>query len=175
MHLDRKRFLTGHRHGLGGFTLAEALLASTALAITTSAVCLPLLAATENAQQAEQMKYATELGQSAMEEILARPLVDPRVADTTVGPSAAEPTRKAYVNVDAFSGLSESSQTPADYTGTTISAASVQGFWRSVTVQYVQFTGQPVTDTTGFARVTVNVYYQSTLLVTFTRLVAAEG
>lgn len=175
MRTVQRRFARGGRQGLGGFTLAEALLASVVLAVVSAAASLPILAAAENAREAERLRYATEMGQALIDEILARPLVDTRVGDRTLGPSAAETSRKAYVNVDAFNGLTESSLKPADYTGAAVGDATVQGFWRAATVKYVSFAGQPAGDTAGFALIQVEVFYQTTLMVTFTRLVAAEG
>lgn len=164
------------RQGLGGFTLAEALLASVVLAVVAGAVTVPIVTGAQNAQQAEQVRYATEIGAALMDEILARPVVDSRVSDKTAGPSGIESSRKAYVNADAFNGYSETSdKVLRDYAGAAVSEATVQGFYRQASVQYVTFAGQVSGDTTGFLLARVDVYYQGALLVSFTRLIAAEG
>ncbi len=150
-------------------------MAALVLAITAGSVMLPMLAAAERNDEAVRLKYAIELGQALLDEIAARPVQDSRVSDTTLGPSAAETSRKAYVNVDAFDGFSESSdKILRDYESAAVAGDAIQGFWRTSSVQYVNYAGQYAGDTNAFALITVNVYSGNRLMVTLTRLVTVE-
>src|SRR5262249_34664162 len=117
-----------HRiRGVDGFTLVEALIASLVLAIVTAACALPLVAAAQQTQEADRLKYAVELGQALMDEIMARPVMDSRVNDTVPGPSEIETSRKAFLNVDAFNGFTEfGSAAPIDYEGAAMSGIALQ-------------------------------------------------
>lgn len=149
-------------------------MASTVLAIVSASCMLPLVAAGRQAQEADRLKYAVEIGQALIEEITARPVVDSRVSDTVLGPSAMETSRKAYLNVDAFNGFTESGQPLQDYEGATMAGTALQGFWRTASTQYVTYSGQVSGDTSSFVLVTVNVYYGTRLMTTFSRLAAVE-
>lgn len=150
-------------------------MAALVLSIVASSVMLPLLAAASRNDEAVRLKYAVELAQALIDEIAARPLQDSRVSDTVLGPSASETSRKAYVNVDAFDGFSESSdKILRDYEGAAVAGDAMQGFWRTASVQYVTFSGQVAGDTSALALITVNVYAGTRLYTTLTRLVAVE-
>ena len=157
------------------FTLAEALMASVVLAIVAASCTLPLTAAAKQLADAEQLRYATELGQALIDEIAARPVTDARVADKVPGPSALETSRKAYLNTDAFNGFAESSDKVArDYEGTAIAGDTISGYWRTASVQYVSFAGQMTGDDNAFALVTVRVYFNTQQVATLTRLLSVE-
>ena len=163
------------RRGRGGFTLAEALLASVVMATVATSCMLPLLASAQQVQESERIKYATELGQALMEEISARAVSDARVSGTVLGPGPGETSRKAYCNVDAFHGLSETTDgVLRDYEGAAVAGSALSGFTRSATVQYVNYAGQAVGDTGSFVLITVNVFHGSRPLATFTRLMTVE-
>lgn len=160
--------------GLGGFTLAEALVASLVMAIVAASATLPLVAGEQQRQEADKLKYAVQIGQALMAEVLARPLATAAVADKVLGPSGLETSRKAYLNVDAFHGYQESDRVVKSYDGNAIADSSVSGFWRSVSVQFVTFSGQVVGDNYSLALVQVDVYHGSTRLVRFSRVVSVE-
>jgi len=149
-------------------------LASVVLAIVAAACTLPMISAAQDASAADRLKYAVEFGQALMQEIVARPVADARVTDTVPGPSPIETSRKAYLNVDAFNGLTEFGAGLTDYEGATMAGATLQGFWRTASTQYVTYTGQVTGDTTSFVLITVQVYYGTRLMTTLTRLTAVE-
>ena len=69
-----------------GFTLLEALLASTILAIVASSALLPLAAGVQQVNAAADLEQATALGEAMMEEVLARPFFEPGQTSPTLGP-----------------------------------------------------------------------------------------
>lgn len=158
----------------GGFTLAEALLASTILAITAAAATLPFAAGTQNAQAALELEQAVELGDALMNEILARPLLAPEDPVVRLGPEAGESSRKDYNAIDDFHGLTEQGDALRNYAAIALTGESLDGFWRDVTIQYVSFAEQPASDVNSFVHVQVRVHRDTKLLVTLDRLVSRE-
>ncbi|MBK8270841.1 MAG: prepilin-type N-terminal cleavage/methylation domain-containing protein [Planctomycetes bacterium] len=157
-----------------GFTLAEALLASTILAIIAATATLPFSAGVQNATEAGRMEQAVELGESMMEEVLARSFFGPSQTTPTPGPESGETTRMNYDSVDDFAGYSESDKVLRNFKSNAVGDPSTDGFWREVAVAYVTYPNQQPGDTNSLIRVTVKVYYQNTLLVTLDRLVSRE-
>ncbi len=158
----------------GGFTLAEALLASTVLAITAASAALPFAAGTMNANAALELEQAVELGDALMEEIIARPFLAPEDPVVALGPEAWEVNRKDYNAIDDFHGLSEQNDVLRNYKEVALVDESFEGFWRDVTIEYVSFPEQPAGDVNSFVHVQVRVYHDTKLLVTLDRLVCRE-
>ncbi len=158
----------------GGFTLAEALLASTILAITAAAAALPFAAGTQAANAALELEQAVELGQALMEEILARPFLAPEDPVVALGPDAGESHRKDYNAIDDFHGLTEQGDVLRNYKEGVLADMSLFGFWRDVTIEYVSFPEQKSGDVNSFVHVQVRVHHGSKLLVTLDRLVCRE-
>jgi len=149
-------------------------MASVVLAIVAASATLPVIAGVQNIQEAERLRHAVEIGQALMDEIRARPFGDVRVPDKTRGPSGLEISRLSFLNVDAFHGFSESDKVLRTYEGVSIAEETVNGFWRSVTADYVNFAGQYAGDTDAFVLVRVDVYHGTTLMASFSRLMSAE-
>lgn len=158
----------------GGFTLVEALLASTILAIVASAAVLPLAAGVQQVNAAAELEQATALGEAMMEEVLARPFFEPGQTAPTVGPDNSESNRDQFKSVDDFAGFSESIGNLMNFEDNDISDTSVAGFWRTVTIQYVTFPNQHSADVNSFMHIQVKVYRDSVLLVTLDRIVSRE-
>jgi prepilin-type N-terminal cleavage/methylation domain-containing protein len=157
-----------------GFTLVEALLASTILAIVASAALLPFAAGMQQVNAAAELEQATALGEALMEEVLARPFFEPDQVAPTPGPDASETNRLEYKSVDDFSGFSESSGDLRNFEDNTITDPAVAGFWRTVSIQYVTFPNQDPSDVNSFMHVQVKVYRETALLVTLDRIVTRE-
>lgn len=156
------------------FTLAEALMASTILAIVAATATLPFTAGAQNAAEAQNKEQAVELAESMMEEVLSRSFLAPKESAPTPGPESGETSRLLYDSIDDFSGYSESDHVLRNFKGNAMSDASMAGFWRQVSVTYVTFPNQQPGDTSSLARVEVRVYKDSALLATLSRIVSRE-
>jgi prepilin-type N-terminal cleavage/methylation domain-containing protein len=157
-----------------GFTLAEALLATTILAIIAASATLPFSAGVQNANEAGKLEQAVELGESMMEEVLARSFFGPSQSSPTPGPDSGETSRTNYDSVDDFAGYSESDKVLRDFKNTAVNNPSTDGYWREVSIAYVSFPNQQAGDTNSLIHVKVKVYHGTALLLTLDRLVSRE-
>ncbi len=160
-----------------GFTLAEALLAATVLAIVGATAMWPFIAGVQQAAEAARLEQAVALGQALMEEILARPFTDPNDKTNVLGPEPGETSRDQFDNIDDFHGLDELTDGLQNFLGNTITASSLVGFRRTATVQYVSFAGlgQQATDTNSFVRIEVRVSENGVPLVRLCRIATREN
>lgn len=156
-----------------GFTLAEAVLSATVLAIVAASATIPFSAGVQQVNEAGKLDEAAALGEALMEEILARPFFDPADRTASPGPEGGL-TRATYDNIDDFHGYSETAGNLKDFKNQSKTASTSTGLWRTATVQYITFPGQSATDTNSFIRVTVNVMDGTTQVAKFTRIVARE-
>ena len=164
----------GWRHTRRGFTIAEALLAATILSIVSATALLPFAAGLHQSVEAARLEQAVALGQAMMEEILARPFADPDGGTPAVGPESGETSRDKFDNIDDFNGYAESDHLARNYLNVVITDTAVKDLWRSVSVQYVTMPNQAASETNGFVRVTVSVYYDTALLVRLDRIASRE-
>lgn len=160
----------------GGFTLAEALLATTVLAIVAASAAFPFAAGVQQTNEAAKLEQAAALGQAMMEEIMARSFFEPNEPVASPGPGAGEDSRPLFNNIDDFHGYVEAGQTLRDFQDNTNSDPTLAGFWRQVSVQYVTMPAlnQAAYDVNSFVRIQVSVYHGSTLLVTLSRIASRE-
>lgn len=158
----------------GGFTLVEALLATTVLAIVSASAALPFVAGVHQANEAARLEQAVALGQALMEEILSRPLLDPSNRGATPGPESGETARNLFDNIDDFQGYSEQATGLRDYKNQAIADAALAGYWRDATVQYVTFANQQAADTNSYAKIVVRVWDGTANVVTVARIAARE-
>jgi type II secretory pathway pseudopilin PulG len=158
------------------FTLAEALIATTVLAIVSATAALPFAAGMQQTREAARLQEATALGQALMEEILARSFFQPGNRVASPGPDTGESSRPLFDNLDAFDGYAESDQVPRDFQNSPISDASAAGFWRQASVQYISLPAlnQATTDVNSMVHIQVKVFYNAALLVTLDRIAARE-
>lgn len=174
MRLAKATGRTRPFHSARGFTLAEALLASTILAIVGATTTLPFVAGVQRTNEAARLEQAVALGQAMMEEILARPFFVPGVRTPAPGPDWGETSRDKFDNIDDFHGFSESASGLKDYRNVAITDASCAGLWRDVTVTYVTFPNQASSDTNCFVLIRVRVMDGNAPLVTLNRIAARE-
>ncbi|MBN2560690.1 MAG: type II secretion system protein [Phycisphaerae bacterium] len=160
----------------GGFTLAEALLASTILAIVAATATLPFTAGVQQVNEAAKLEQAVALGQAMMEEILARPFFEPDERIASPGPGPDETSRELFNNIDDFDGYAESVGDLRNFENAVITDPSSDGFWRDVSVDYVSFPGlgQAGDDVNSFVHIRVRVYHNNALLVTLDRVASRE-
>ena len=169
-------FANGARRSSGGFTLAEAVIATAVLAIVSATAALPFAAGMQQTNEAARLEEATALGQAMMEEILSRSFFQPGNRVASPGPGSGETSRPLFDNLDAFDGYAESDHVLRDYRSTPVSGASAAGFWRQASVQYVALPAlnQAATDVNSFVHIQVKVFYNDALLVTLDRIAARE-
>lgn len=156
-----------------GFTLAEALLAATVLAIVSASAALPFAAGVQGTTEAGRLQSGVELGEALMEEILARPFYAPGKPNFTPGSESGE-TRPTFNSIDDFHNFAEPQGDVRDYNNRKLTGPSEDGYYRCATVEIVSFSGQATGDTNSLVRVTVKVYRNSQLLVKLDRLVTRE-
>lgn len=149
-------------------------MAATVLAIVTASSALPFSAGVIQANCAARLEQATAYGQALMEEILGRPFFPPGNRTPTPGPESGETSRDLYDSMDDFDGYTEAATGLRDYQNQPISDSTATGLYRTVSVQYISFTGQTAGDTNSFMRVIVRVWDGNANLVTLTRIAARE-
>jgi len=156
------------------FTLVEAVLATTILAIIASTATLPFVVGTQHVNEAARVEQAVAYGQALMEEILARPFWAPDKREPLLGPDPGMTSRAEFDSIDDFHGLSESDGVLRDYNNQTINDDTNDGIWREVSVQYVGFPDQADDDADSFVHIQVRVYDGTALLVTLDRIATRE-
>src|SRR5688572_22983878 len=92
-----------------GLTLAESLIACVVLAIAVAGMMAPIAASHQQSRAAESSATCASLARQLMDEIVARPFVDPTDQSTTLGPEAGELTHAQFDNIDDFHGYRDSS------------------------------------------------------------------
>ena len=152
-----------------GFTLAESLLAVTLLAVGVLAITMPFTAGAQNEQDDVRRMLGAALAQEMMEEVLAKPFNDPD-GPSAVGPETGESSRAAFDNIDDYHGYNESAGSVTNAYGIALSEMAARDLSRHVSVAYVYVAGQDISESSTFARITVEVRYQGDELLTVTRL-----
>jgi len=157
-----------------GFTLAEALLATTVLAIVGATATLPFVAGMQNIQEAAKLDRAVSLGQALMEEIMARPFDVVATTGTQTPPALGTLNRSLYFTILQFNGYAEDGTQPLNFDGTTMNDPMYTGYKRVVSVQPVSYPGQDPVDTGNLVHVQVQVFLNKIPLVQLDRLAARE-
>lgn len=144
---------TRHR----GFTLAEAAIASTILAVLVVAALNASGKLAEARYDQADKARARSLADAMVGEIQPKAYSEPSGGTTTLGPDAGEgPTRATFDDVDDFNGDVESP--PVDSSG--VAVPGFTGWTRSVSVERVTPSGQAMVSSAtdnGVLRVTVVV------------------
>lgn len=156
-----------------GLTLLESMLASVVLAISVFAITLPFTMGVRNDEAQQRQTVGVGLAEELMEEILSKPFSDPQ-GDSQPGPEPGEYSRALFDNVDDYDGLDEQANSIANCTGEVMSDPAARGLSRYVTTEYVYVSGQQTDEAPTFLRVTVEVRYEKTPLVTLTRLIYSK-
>jgi hypothetical protein len=111
------------------------------LGVAVVGIVAPVIAQYQQRQAAEQTSIGVELARQLLDEMAARPVVDPSDYSTTLGPEADESGRSAFDNVDDYHNYKDStdgSDGPlmmmAD--GSTVQLSRQGVYKRKVTVEY---------------------------------------
>ena len=159
------------------FTLLEALLAASVLAITVMAITMPFTAGMRTQAAEARQTVAVSLAEELMEEVLQKPFEEPDDGDEApedgadFGPDVGESTRSDYSAIDDYHGYVESAGAIQDPEGELMDDPASAGLSRHVTVTYVYVSGQDPAGDPSFLRVIVEVRCLDEPLVTLTRLV----
>lgn len=156
-----------------GFTLIEALLAAIILSMAIMAITMPFSAGAESQASDAKRTLAVCLAQDMMEEILSKPYNDPGGVQTP-GPEPGETSRSLYDNMDDYNGYTEAAGQIKDSDGKLVTDQASVGLSRTVTATYVYVSGQDHAKPATFLRVTVEVDYRNSPMVTLSRLVFAN-
>jgi Tfp pilus assembly protein PilV len=160
-------------HHRAAFTLVEALMAATILAMAIFGILVPFTVGAQNQQADARGTLAVNLAQELMEEILSKPFYDPQGASNP-GPETGETTRNLFDNIDDYNGYSEPDGGIVDHDGNIVSDSIAKGLTRQADCAYVYVAGQDQATSATFIRVTVTVSYKGTALVSLKRLVFAN-
>lgn len=116
----------------GGFTLIEALLATTVLAFVVAAMSQTIVAGQMQTYDAMHAGRATALAEALMEEVLVLGYDDPG-GGQFIGPDDGETQREDFDDIDDFHGFEEEAGGLADAAGN-VYPDVFQGLTRRVTV-----------------------------------------
>jgi len=161
------------RHMLGGFTLAEAMMATVVLGIAAAGVLLPFTTGAKVRAEGMRRTLGAKLASDLMEQIISKPFHDPDGSpyDYNLGPDAGETMFADFDNLDDFDGYSEAQGQVKDATGTVFTGSNYTNFSRDVSCQYVYMPQESGAVVPKFIRVTVRVYYSGKEIANINRLV----
>ncbi len=162
-----------HRQNMsGGFTLVESLLAATILAMVVMAVLMPFVAGARNDRSSVRQSLAVALGEDLMEEVLAKPFVDPDGGGLTPGPDGGEQGgRESFDNIDDYDGYSELPGQIQPFVQQMADEPENATLSRRAEVRYVRVPGQDPAAAPSVVLVTVRVSDGANEVVTLSRLV----
>jgi Tfp pilus assembly protein PilV len=152
----------------GGFTLAEALLASAILAIGILSVTVPFASAARNERVDAQQTLGVALAQEMLEEVLSKPFAA-LDANNAAGPEAGE-TRSTFNSLDDYDGYDESAGNVCNVCGNPCTDPLAADLSRTVSVEYVRVPGQASTDPYTFVLIQVTIRQGSREVVRLSRL-----
>ena len=137
------------------FGLAEALMASTVLAIAVVGIALQLSAAHQQAGAVREHNLAVLLSKQLLEEIAAKPLCD-KGTTCHLGPETGETSRSQFDSADDYHNYVDNTQALKDLTGAEIPFGGLK-FRREVSVEYRTSPAGAPEQAGDFALVTVRV------------------
>ena len=153
-----------------GFTLLEALLASSLLAVVVIGVTVPFAAGQQSQLEDARRSLGMCLAQELMEEILTK-----RFNDQGMGPEGTELRRSDYDCINDYNNYAESAGQITDNCGHTVGDPASIGLSRQASVSYVTVSGQGNPPQPTFASISVEIKYHGDKLLTLTRLVYCPG
>ena len=129
--IDSRRLLQRNR----GFSVAEAMMATTLLAIAVVGIAGPLGAASEQSRMGDERGAALILARELMEEIVAKPLCD---GGTTchLGPESGESDRSKFDSADDYHLYHDTTTDMKNLSGNTLAFSAGAVYTRDVTVEY---------------------------------------
>jgi hypothetical protein len=154
--------------------MAEALLASTILAIAVVAVAGPLGASSEQSRLGNERSTALVLARELMEEISSRPLCD---GGTTchLGPESGETDRSKFDSADDYAGYHDTTKDIKTLSGRSPNYDSNQVYTRDVTVEYRAALNGTSATSGDFGVVTVSVTTPHKQVVKISRLLCKQS
>ena len=155
-----------------GFTLIEALLAISLLAMGITAITVPFTAAAQNEVEDASQCLGGTLASEMMEEILSKPFNDPQ-GDSVPGPEVGESSRGNFDNIDDYDDYEESAGSIADAFGSVVTDPAAYNLSRHVDVDYAYVNGQDTDESPTFVRITVEMQQSGQPLLAVVRLVYA--
>jgi len=158
----------------GGFTLAEAIMATVVLSIAAAGVLLPFTSGARVRAEGLRRTLAANLASDLMEQIATKPFHDPDGSyyDYNPGPDGGE---AIFDNIDDYHGYSEAEGQIRDAAGAVITDSNYAKFSRTATCEYVTVPQQPPQsepEKCNFILVTVKVQYNGLEIAIINRLVA---
>mgnify|MGYP000347784544 CR=1 FL=1 len=135
---------------IGGFTLAEAMMATLILGIAAAGVLLPFTSGTAARAEGSRRTLASKLACDLMEQIVTTPFDQ---------------------IVSTYNGYGESQGQVRDFGGSVFTDPAYAGFSRDASCQYVYTTQESGSAEPIFIRVSVRVYYNGKEVVALHRLV----
>ncbi len=159
----RKKFLSG-------FTLIEALIATSILGFTALGITAALTAGITQNELSGRYTVAVNLAQGLLDEILTHQFDD--AGTYPAGPEGGE-TRAVFNNVTDYHGLSEPEGGIQDGGGNTLTDPSLVGYSRAATAEYVFFPGQDTAANPTFIYVTVEVKYKGASMIKLKRIISS--
>jgi hypothetical protein len=163
---------TDHRRR--GFSLAEAMMAATLLAIAVVGVAGPLGAAGEQSRQAEERGAARVRARPRKEEIVARPLCDDGTT-CHLGPESSECDRTQFDSADDYNGYSDTTKDLRNYSNKTLPFDRKILYTRNVTVAYRTSPNSASVSSGDFAIVNVSVTTPHSQVVKIWRVLTKEN
>jgi len=156
-----------------GFTLVEALIASVILAILALGVAGAVGASYSQTIALNQNAIAVSLARELIEEIAAKPLLDPTSGNTTPASTALTAARSTFTGAGNYNLYSDHGASVTSLAGTTLNLTGGQVFTRAVTVQAGAVpTADTQSPSTDFDLVTVTVTAPSGQKFSLSRVVA---
>jgi Tfp pilus assembly protein PilV len=168
----RKR-MGGSAHWARGFTIVEAVAASTVLLICVLAVALTLGASSSEARDLRTTITASILGQELLEEISAKPFPISGVT-TNPGWQQGQHNRSQYDDVADYNGYTDTSPLQM-LDGTSVDPTPQISYTRTVSFSYMTSPTGPTNSTGSFGLITVTVTPSAGPAVSFVRVVSAAS
>jgi hypothetical protein len=168
--IDSRRLLRRNR----GFSVAEAMMASTLLAIAVVGIAGPLGAACEQSRMGDERGAALVLARELMEEIVAKPLCDG--GDTChLGPESGESSRSKFDSADDYHLYHDTTTELKDLAGQTLAYPASIIYSRDVSVEYRTSANGASTTSGDFGLVTVKVTTPHKQVVQVWRLMTRQS
>src|SRR5205085_209891 len=155
-----------------GFTLVESLMGVSLLAIATVAIALPLMASYQQQREADEMAAAGSLAKQLLDEIAAKPFVDPNLTTLTLGPDTGETVRQHFDNIDDYNGYTDGTGGLTTVEGDPVATVGVvdRAYTRTVRAEYRASPGGSAAASGDFIMVSVLVRTPSGQQLTAERL-----
>jgi Tfp pilus assembly protein PilV len=157
-----------------GFSTAEALMASTVLAIAVVGIAGPLGAASEQAKIVKERSTALVLARELLEEIASKPLCDGGTS-CHLGPESGETDRTKYDSADDYNTYHDTTSSLKNLSGNAVGFDASSVYTRDVTVQYRTTPSGTSAASGDFGVVTVSVTTPHKLTVSLSRLLVKVG